>query len=505
MRRQFHLDPMLTFVLASVGISCGGQTNSASGGGRDTADASGPGGAGMSGSGGRSTGGSGGMGTSDSGGALERPPIGVCTHGVVGDGSWTTCDEGFEHRAARGACTTTVPRGPVGSPPDAGFIRCVSDSECSYLLYGHCAGGRTSPTYCAAGCAGDDDCSAGDICFCASGVAECIHASCSVDADCGPGSLCATYEGIRACATGIVGVACQKPEDECVGSECADPASGFPPACQLEGNSRRCLPGVGGCGGRPFLVQGRERVADVAVRADWLETKVLSVRTRSLSDRERARCAEHWTRMAQMEHASIAAFARFSLELLALGAPADLVADAARAMSDEQRHAMRCFALASAYAGDTLGPEALSIDGALVTPTLESVLETTLLEGCIGELVATAEARESAGLARDPFVRRTLSEIADDESRHAALGWRFLGWAIERGGAPLLDRARHVASLELQCARAAAAKASLQPTFDDSSALGILPEALRARLRAEVLARVVVPALDAMLASRMAA
>ncbi len=194
--------------------------------------------------------------------------------------------------------------------------------------------------------------------------------------------------------------------------------------------------------------------------------------------------------MAQMEHASIAAFASFSLELLALGAPAELVGEATRAMSDEQRHAMRCFALASAYAEQALGPDALCIDGSLAAPTLESILETTLLEGCIGELVAAAEARESASLTRDHFVHRTLCEIADDESRHATLAWRFLSWAIERGGAGLLDRARRVASLELRCARGAAEQASLQPTGDDSTALGILPETLRAQLRAEVIARV---------------
>jgi hypothetical protein len=169
-------------------------------------------------------------------------------------------------------------------------------------------------------------------------------------------------------------------------------------------------------------------------------------------------------RMAQMEHASIAAFARFSL-----------------------------------------GPNVLSIDGALTTPTLESVVETTLIEGCIGELVAAAEARESAGPATDPVVGRALSEIADDESRHATLASRFLGWAIELGGAPLLERACRVASLELRRARAAAASVSLEASLEDTSALGILSEALRARLRVEVIANVVVPALDAMHASRMVA
>jgi hypothetical protein len=305
---------------------------------------------------------------------------------------------------------------------------------------------------------------------------------------------------------GIAGVACQKPEDECFGSECSGvyAASAFP-ACQLQGGFRKCLSGVGGCGGRPFLVQGRERVADAVVREDWLDATALSFDTSLLSDQDRARCAEHWTRMAQMEHASIAAFARFSLELLALGAPADLVADAAQAMSDEQRHAARCFSLASAYARRPLGPEALSIDGCLTTPTFGSVVETTLLEGCIGELVATAEARESASLAKNAFVCHTLFEIADDESRHATLAWRFLRWAIERGGDSLLARARDVVSRELQRANEAAERASVRPTFDDPSALGILPEPSRARLRAEVIARVVVPALDALSADRMAA
>jgi hypothetical protein len=36
--------------------------------------------------------------------------------------------------------------------------------------------------------------------------------------------------------------------------------------------------------------------------------------------------------------------------------------------------------------------------------------------------------------ASDPGVRRALTTIADDEARHAALAWRTVVWAIERGG-----------------------------------------------------------------------
>ncbi|MFZ5897429.1 MAG: hypothetical protein ACOY0T_40625 [Myxococcota bacterium] len=66
--------------------------------------------------------------------------------------------------------------------------------------------------------------------------------------------------------------------------------------------------------------------------------------------------SDEWARAACFEHASIASFNRFSLELLALGAPGDLVERANRAALDEVRHARLCFALASVYAGDDFGP-----------------------------------------------------------------------------------------------------------------------------------------------------
>ena len=71
-----------------------------------------------------------------------------------------------------------------------------------------------------------------------------------------------------------------------------------------------------------------------------------------------------------MEHASIAAFARFSLELLAFGAPPDLVEQAQAAMADETRHAKLCFALAGAYAERPIGPGALDMTGVSVAADL---------------------------------------------------------------------------------------------------------------------------------------
>jgi hypothetical protein len=132
-----------------------------------------------------------------------------------------------------------------------------------------------------------------------------------------------------------------------------------------------------------------------------------------------------------MEHASIAAFARFALQLLALAAPAELVEAATSAMADETRHAKLCFGLASRYSNAILKPGPLPMEGALDGTDLLSTVDLAVTEGCIGEVSAALEAAWTASATRDPAVRRVLESIADDEARHAALAFRFVAWAAE--------------------------------------------------------------------------
>ena len=70
----------------------------------------------------------------------------------------------------------------------------------------------------------------------------------------------------------------------------------------------------------------------------------------------RQKLGEYWLHNARMEHASIAAFARLSLELLSLGAPPDLLRQSASAQADEIHHAEICFSLASHYLGEGISP-----------------------------------------------------------------------------------------------------------------------------------------------------
>ena len=101
--------------------------------------------------------------------------------------------------------------------------------------------------------------------------------------------------------------------------------------------------------GRPFLVDGRRssRRPRCARPGAGGVTRTSSGRDRPSRARgaRRAR-GRAWTADALLEHASVASFSRLSLALLAVGAPADLVALAHRAALDEIRHARLCFALA---------------------------------------------------------------------------------------------------------------------------------------------------------------
>jgi hypothetical protein len=145
--------------------------------------------------------------------------------------------------------------------------------------------------------------------------------------------------------------------------------------------------------------------------------------------------AAHWACRGLAAHASIAAFARFALHLLALGAPPELVRDAQEAMGDETEHARLAFGLASVFAGEAMGPGPLSIDRTIDGFDIGDFIATLVREGCFRETVAAIEARDALEHVTDPAVRAVLEVMARDELRHAALAWRVLGWVVRSGRA----------------------------------------------------------------------
>jgi hypothetical protein len=167
----------------------------------------------------------------------------------------------------------------------------------------------------------------------------------------------------------------------------------------------------------------------------WRDAEALTPRIDDLSLEERVALAAAWTRDGLFEHASVASFGRFALELLAVGAPAELVALAHGAALDEVTHAKLCLSLASAYAGEDVAPGPFPFEGRVdISADLASVAARAAREGCIGETIAASVAAEQLAAATDPAVRAALAVIAEDEARHAELAWRTVVWAIRVGG-----------------------------------------------------------------------
>jgi hypothetical protein len=480
----------LLLAIGAVPVACGGTTQRGDqdGEGADT----GSGGSGMTGAGGtklatagRSTGSAGTVGKllppsggTGAGGATQTLPS--CTGGKLDPlTGLATCREGYARRVVKVACAAAG-----GAPADAsagassggaggdhaprvkpranGSVSCETVNaggysgveDCSRFEYGYCQNYGGFQASCASGCVQDGDCGAGAICECGHPESPtggiCVGANdCSTDADCAAGYFCATYSA----ACGYHAFACMKPEDECRSNDDCN-GEGY---CDSLGGHRVCNDAV--CG-RPFLVDAAARVAPVVSGGDW-NAPGQAPCVEHLTGREREALAGHWSRLGQMEHASIAAFARFNLQLLSLGAPSELVEQCTRALADETAHTKLCFRLASAYAGRTLGPGALDVAGSLAVTTLEQIVDLVLVEGCIGETSAALEALEAADTASDPVIRAAYTQIAADEQRHAALAFRFLRWALEQDAA--LVAGRVVAALAATELSGSATRSVIEP------------------------------------------
>lgn len=204
---------------------------------------------------------------------------------------------------------------------------------------------------------------------------------------------------------------------------------------------------------------------------------------------------ERWAERAQMEHASIASFAKFSLQLLMVAAPPALLADTHRAAIDEIHHARIGFALASRLLGRRLGPGPVDLAGDVIGErTLATVAADTMRDGCVGETVAVAEAREAGEGAAHPVIGHAMSCLVRDEQRHAELAWQFAAWAAEVGGAPIRKVLRDAFEVAI-----AASEPAREGEAPHHPGLGLLSLAESARLRAATIEETLQPAMRALL------
>ncbi|EDM79177.1 hypothetical protein PPSIR1_27463 [Plesiocystis pacifica SIR-1] len=198
------------------------------------------------------------------------------------------------------------------------------------------------------------------------------------------------------------------------------------------------------CSGRPLLDGETPILAELQDGDTWsCDAQEVSAPDDHPDERlpaaVRARLGELWIEDARAEHASIAAFMRVTLELMAMAAPSELLAEVQQAAQDEVQHAQRCFGLAARFSGRQREPGVL--------PTLEPRVSDigsgddwvrlsvdTFIEGCVGETIAALIARRGLRRCEDPATFHTLEQITDDEGRHAGLAWRTISWALSACG-----------------------------------------------------------------------
>ncbi len=409
------------------------------------------------------------------------------------ESGFVRCADGAIDRVAPGTCGVTLKDTCLGTEMT---LECVTGMDCTAKEHGSCvaySGGAPGPEVTGCGCqyqcATDADCDPGSICACA-GVGDpeqafCISApGCALPGDCASGE-CGYSEYDNGCWTEKA-LHCRSSADTCRGdAECPSTA----PQCAVSDINV----GTFGCAtsncqiGRPLLVGDTLLFAPSERRADWTEQSVCP-ETASLAPGLRAALAAHFTAMGAMEHASIGSFARFSLELLALGAPPALLEATHDAAGDEILHARLAFALATAYLGAPVGPGKLPVTGVAPATDEREIVRALVREACVGETVAAAEALALSTIVTDPALVSVHTKVSKDEARHAELGWRSLAWMLERSPdlLPVVEEA-------FRGAMATISGAPLVGSDVVSPEHGLLSPAALAALRAKAVREIVEP------------
>lgn len=136
----------------------------------------------------------------------------------------------------------------------------------------------------------------------------------------------------------------------------------------------------------------------------------------------------YFAEVAHLEAAAVAAFDGLAEELMAHGAPSELVADARRAARQETRHAVMTGTIARRYGRERSVPE---VQSSPVRTLLELAIDNAV-EGLTRETFGALLGHHQALHAEDPAVRRAMEVIASDETDHAEFSWRLHHWLLSQ-------------------------------------------------------------------------
>jgi len=189
--------------------------------------------------------------------------------------------------------------------------------------------------------------------------------------------------------------------------------------------------------GRPFVVEGNIRsaislrcdIVDCPVATSWSSGGIPSFLDNSTIS---STIGLEWLQQAEAEHASIASFARHTLQLMSIGAPSNLIMRSQQASIDEIEHAKMCYGFASEFMETKIYPGLLDVDGSLEKTDMNVIIESVIRDGCIQETISAIEGHFRAHHATDEVIKSSLTKLAADETKHAQLAWDTIKWIVDQ-------------------------------------------------------------------------
>jgi hypothetical protein len=152
-----------------------------------------------------------------------------------------------------------------------------------------------------------------------------------------------------------------------------------------------------------------------------------------------ARVSAAWRRLCEDERESVIAAALVTTDLARLGAPAAILAMAARVIEDEIRHVEVCTRVL-----DSLGTRATVPEPEATRATLDRegegegegiefrVARELITRFAVGRSLSAACFATARATAREPIIAWAYTELLRDEARHGAFGARAGAWVIRR-------------------------------------------------------------------------
>lgn len=184
---------------------------------------------------------------------------------------------------------------------------------------------------------------------------------------------------------------------------------------------------------RTTRVPEGEEVISLDLRAAGRATGV-ALSGIKLSDEERTAAIEEWRGRMVNEHISARVFAQLLPQMMRAGIEPTVQAKVADMVAQELRHGRLCAGVVESLGGTAIAaqPELADIPMHEDAEPIEGVLRNVLAISCLEETVAVALLETNRQTSGPQPIRAVVTEILRDEVNHAKLGWQLADQLLPR-------------------------------------------------------------------------